>query len=98
MYNDLSCLFLLLTGTSYRDIMHCNKKPFYLKREEDSIIMDAYLMHAVSASPFPLSCIYDPPLFINYIFLILANFTIFLFSDKSCFQNKRYCEQEQHKT
>ncbi|ONK64654.1 uncharacterized protein A4U43_C07F28440 [Asparagus officinalis] len=32
---------------SYRDIMHCNKKPFYLKGEEDSVIMDAYLMHAL---------------------------------------------------
>ncbi|RWW08565.1 hypothetical protein GW17_00027982 [Ensete ventricosum] len=35
---------------TYRDILHCNKKPFYLKgNEEDSNIMDAYIIHAVSA-------------------------------------------------
>ncbi|KAH7570588.1 hypothetical protein JRO89_XS05G0140600 [Xanthoceras sorbifolium] len=34
---------------SYRDILHCNKKPFYLKgQEEDSSIMDAYLMHSLN--------------------------------------------------
>ncbi|XP_078438748.1 U3 small nucleolar RNA-associated protein isoform X2 [Wolffia australiana] len=35
---------------SYRDIMHCNKKPFYFKRSshEDSDIMDAYIMHGVN--------------------------------------------------
>ncbi|XP_019054025.1 PREDICTED: U3 small nucleolar RNA-associated protein 25 isoform X2 [Nelumbo nucifera] len=34
---------------SYRDILHCNKKPFYLKGlEEDSSIMDAYIMHALN--------------------------------------------------
>ncbi|XP_037444364.1 U3 small nucleolar RNA-associated protein 25-like isoform X2 [Triticum dicoccoides] len=34
---------------SYRDIMHCNKKPFYLKGSKvDSSTMDAYLMHALS--------------------------------------------------
>ncbi|KAH7671676.1 U3 small nucleolar RNA-associated protein 25 [Dioscorea alata] len=34
---------------SYQDIMHCNKKPFYLKGlEEDSSIMDAYIMHALN--------------------------------------------------
>ncbi|KAL6553242.1 hypothetical protein OROGR_007084 [Orobanche gracilis] len=34
---------------SYYDIMHHNKKPFYLKGlEEDSNIMDAYLMHALN--------------------------------------------------
>lgn len=34
---------------SYRDIMHSNKKPFYHKgREEDSQIMDAYLMHSLN--------------------------------------------------
>ncbi|PKA55224.1 hypothetical protein AXF42_Ash003861 [Apostasia shenzhenica] len=33
----------------YRDIMHCNKKPFYLKdQDEDSSIMDAYIMHALN--------------------------------------------------
>ncbi|KAK4432707.1 Digestive organ expansion factor [Sesamum alatum] len=34
---------------SYYDIMHHNKKPFYLKgTEEDSSIMDAYLMHSLN--------------------------------------------------
>uniref|UniRef100_A0A1D1YM32 U3 small nucleolar RNA-associated protein 25 n=1 Tax=Anthurium amnicola TaxID=1678845 RepID=A0A1D1YM32_9ARAE len=34
---------------SYRDIMHGNKKPFYLKgAQEDSSIMDAYIMHAIN--------------------------------------------------
>ncbi|XP_073152181.1 protein NUCLEOLAR FACTOR 1 isoform X2 [Henckelia pumila] len=34
---------------SYRDIMHHNKKPFYLKgSEEDSNTMDAYLMHSLN--------------------------------------------------
>ncbi|GMP99176.1 hypothetical protein CsSME_00046754 [Camellia sinensis var. sinensis] len=34
---------------SYRDILHHNKKPFYLKgREEDSSVMDAYLMHSLN--------------------------------------------------
>ncbi|KAL8259922.1 hypothetical protein R6Q59_027875 [Mikania micrantha] len=34
---------------SYRDILHHNKKPFYLKgREEDSSIMDAYLLHTLN--------------------------------------------------
>lgn len=34
---------------SYRDIMHCNKKPFYLKNNgPDSSTMDAYLMHALN--------------------------------------------------
>ncbi|MFS7918496.1 putative digestive organ expansion factor, predicted [Helianthus anomalus] len=34
---------------SYRDILHHNKKPFYLKgREEDSNIMDAYLLHSLN--------------------------------------------------
>lgn len=36
--------------SSYYDIMHFNKKPFYLKGglEEDSKIMDAYLMHSLN--------------------------------------------------
>ena len=35
-------------GNSYRDILHCEKKPFYHKGlEEDSNIMDAYLIHSV---------------------------------------------------
>ncbi|GMH11925.1 hypothetical protein Nepgr_013766 [Nepenthes gracilis] len=34
---------------SYRDILHHNKKPFYCKGlEEDSSIMDAYLMHSLN--------------------------------------------------
>ncbi|TVU18602.1 hypothetical protein EJB05_34709 [Eragrostis curvula] len=34
---------------SYRDIMYCNKKPFYLKgKSVDSSAMDAYLMHALN--------------------------------------------------
>jgi U3 small nucleolar RNA-associated protein 25 len=34
---------------SYHDIMHCNKKPFYLKGSKvDSSTMDAYIMHALS--------------------------------------------------
>ncbi|GKV00418.1 hypothetical protein SLEP1_g13106 [Rubroshorea leprosula] len=34
---------------SYRDILHGNKKPFYHKGlEEDSQIMDAYLMHSLN--------------------------------------------------
>ncbi|KAL3625165.1 hypothetical protein CASFOL_030619 [Castilleja foliolosa] len=34
---------------SYYDIMHSNKKPFFLKGlEEDSNIMDAYLMHSLN--------------------------------------------------
>ncbi|KAJ4711566.1 U3 small nucleolar RNA-associated protein 25-like [Melia azedarach] len=34
---------------SYRDILHSNKKPFYLKGlEEDSNVMDSYLMHSLN--------------------------------------------------
>ncbi|KAI3819299.1 hypothetical protein L1987_13126 [Smallanthus sonchifolius] len=34
---------------SYRDILHHNKKPFYLKgREEDLSFMDAYLLHSLN--------------------------------------------------
>lgn len=42
-------LWFTFIGSSYYDIMHFNKKPFYLKGglEEDSKIMDAYLMHSV---------------------------------------------------
>lgn len=41
--------FVIVPGNTYRDILHCNKHPFYLKgNEEDSSIMDAYIMHAVS--------------------------------------------------
>ncbi|XP_058068370.1 protein NUCLEOLAR FACTOR 1 isoform X2 [Magnolia sinica] len=40
--------FFSLCNT-YRDIMHCNKKPFYLKGlEDDSSIMDAYIMHVLN--------------------------------------------------
>lgn len=45
-----------LSGNSYRDILYCNKKPFYLKGlEEDSSIMDSYIMHSVRA------CLYHSP-------------------------------------
>ncbi|KAL6865121.1 hypothetical protein ACP4OV_016272 [Aristida adscensionis] len=33
---------------SYRDIMHCNKKPLYMKGSVDSSTMDAYLMHSLN--------------------------------------------------
>ncbi|XP_050372122.1 protein NUCLEOLAR FACTOR 1 [Argentina anserina] len=34
---------------SYRDILHCNKKPFYHRgSEEDSSVMDAYIMHCLN--------------------------------------------------
>jgi hypothetical protein len=46
---------LCFLGNSYRDILHCDKKPFYLKGlEEDSSIMDAYIMHSVCACPLPI--------------------------------------------
>ncbi|CAK7337527.1 unnamed protein product [Dovyalis caffra] len=36
-------------GNSYRDILHCNKKPFYRKGlKEDLAIMDAYIMHCLN--------------------------------------------------
>ncbi|KAL8153767.1 hypothetical protein V2J09_011527 [Rumex salicifolius] len=35
--------------SSYRDILHHNKKPFYLKGlQEDSSMMDAYIMHSLN--------------------------------------------------
>lgn len=37
----------LVAGSSYRDILHCNKRPFYHKGLEDMGIMDAYIMHTV---------------------------------------------------
>ncbi|WOL17177.1 U3 small nucleolar RNA-associated protein 25 [Canna indica] len=41
------CFFSLCN--TYRDILHCNKRPFYLKgNEEDSSIMDAYIIHALN--------------------------------------------------
>ncbi|KAJ0984163.1 hypothetical protein J5N97_002519 [Dioscorea zingiberensis] len=41
--------FFFSLCNTYQDIMHCNKKPFYLKGlEEDSSIMDAYIMHALN--------------------------------------------------
>ncbi|XP_004296470.1 PREDICTED: digestive organ expansion factor homolog [Fragaria vesca subsp. vesca] len=34
---------------NYRDILHCNKKPFYDRgSEEDSSVMDAYIMHCLN--------------------------------------------------
>ncbi|KAJ7955815.1 U3 small nucleolar RNA-associated protein 25 [Quillaja saponaria] len=32
----------------YRDILHCNKRPFYLKGVEDAAVMDAYIMHSMN--------------------------------------------------
>ena len=50
MYLIAYTVFIFFLGNSYRDILHCNKKPFYLKgREEDSSIMDAYIIHSVRA-------------------------------------------------
>ncbi|XP_042498981.1 U3 small nucleolar RNA-associated protein 25 [Macadamia integrifolia] len=47
-YSSNQRLFFSVCNT-YRDIMHCNKKPFYLRgMEEDSSIMDAYIMHALN--------------------------------------------------
>lgn len=50
MYLISYTILIFFLGNSYRDILHCNKKPFYLKgREEDSSIMDAYIIHSVRA-------------------------------------------------
>ncbi|KAK8550102.1 hypothetical protein V6N13_118633 [Hibiscus sabdariffa] len=38
----------ILHCNSYRDILHCEKKPFYCNGQEDSNIMDAYLMHSLN--------------------------------------------------
>ncbi|CAJ1975879.1 unnamed protein product [Sphenostylis stenocarpa] len=35
-------------SSSYRDILYCNKRPFYLKGLEDASIMDAYIMHSLN--------------------------------------------------
>ncbi|XP_022135100.1 U3 small nucleolar RNA-associated protein 25 [Momordica charantia] len=41
--------FFFSLCNSYRDILYCNKKPFYLKgQEEDSSIMDSYIMHSLN--------------------------------------------------
>lgn len=41
--------FFFSLCNSYRDILYCNKKPFYLKGlEEDSSIMDSYIMHSLN--------------------------------------------------
>ncbi|KAJ6811533.1 U3 small nucleolar RNA-associated protein 25 isoform X2 [Iris pallida] len=46
---DARLRFFFSLCNSYRDIMHCDKKPFYLKgAQEDSSNMDAYLMHALN--------------------------------------------------
>ncbi|KAL2340303.1 hypothetical protein Fmac_008243 [Flemingia macrophylla] len=34
--------------SSYRDILYCNKRPFYLKGLEDASIMDAYIIHSLN--------------------------------------------------
>nr|XP_043628614.1 U3 small nucleolar RNA-associated protein 25 [Erigeron canadensis] len=47
-YSSRSRSFFSLCN-SYRDILHHNKKPFYLRgREEDTSIMDAYLLHSLN--------------------------------------------------
>ncbi|XP_020593314.1 U3 small nucleolar RNA-associated protein 25 isoform X2 [Phalaenopsis equestris] len=41
--------FFFSLCSTYRDILHCDKRPFYLKsKEDDSSIMDAYIMHALN--------------------------------------------------
>ncbi|WCJ42251.1 hypothetical protein M5689_023071 [Euphorbia peplus] len=41
--------FFFSLFNSYTDVQHCNKKPFYLKgQEEDSSIVDAYIMHSLN--------------------------------------------------
>lgn len=41
--------FFFSLCNTYRDIMYCDKKPFYLKgKEDDSSVMDAYIMHALN--------------------------------------------------
>lgn len=41
--------FFFSLCNSYRDILHCNKKPFYRKGlKEDLAIMDAYIMHCLN--------------------------------------------------
>ncbi|TKY72738.1 U3 small nucleolar RNA-associated protein 25 [Spatholobus suberectus] len=34
--------------SSYRDILYCNRRPFYLKGLEEASIMDAYIMHSLN--------------------------------------------------
>ncbi|XP_057430427.1 protein NUCLEOLAR FACTOR 1 [Lotus japonicus] len=34
--------------SSYRDILYCNKRPFYLKGPDDTNTMDAYIMHSLN--------------------------------------------------
>ncbi|XP_027901683.1 U3 small nucleolar RNA-associated protein 25 [Vigna unguiculata] len=34
--------------SSYRDVLYCNKRPFYFKGLEDASIMDAYIMHSLN--------------------------------------------------
>lgn len=47
-HSSKQILFFSLCN-SYQDILHSNKKPFYLKGlEEDSSTMDAYVMHALN--------------------------------------------------
>ncbi|KAL3513649.1 hypothetical protein ACH5RR_026366 [Cinchona calisaya] len=41
--------FFFSICNSYRDVLHHNKKPFYLKgAEEDSSVLDAYVMHTLN--------------------------------------------------
>ncbi|KAK4257709.1 hypothetical protein QN277_007266 [Acacia crassicarpa] len=45
--SSLQKIFFSLCS-SYRDILHCNKRPFYHKGLEDMTIMDAYIMHSLN--------------------------------------------------
>ncbi|XP_061362409.1 protein NUCLEOLAR FACTOR 1-like [Gastrolobium bilobum] len=47
MYSPKQKIFVSLCS-SYRDILYCNKRPFYLKGLEDISIMDAYIMHSLN--------------------------------------------------
>ncbi|XP_027148863.1 U3 small nucleolar RNA-associated protein 25-like [Coffea eugenioides] len=40
--------FFFSICNSYRDVLHHNKKPFYLKGQEDSSILDAYVLHTLN--------------------------------------------------
>lgn len=79
MYIHHIFLFLLFAGNSYRDIMHCNKKPFYFKRGEDSVIMDAYLMHTVCAAALPRSLH-----FLSYPALLIESNLWLLITNRMC--------------
>ncbi|KAF5728220.1 U3 small nucleolar RNA-associated protein 25 [Tripterygium wilfordii] len=48
-FNSSKQRYFFSLWNSYRDVLHCKKKPFYLKGlEEDSSIMDSYIMHSLN--------------------------------------------------